>query len=124
MSLYEEKFFDAREAAFDAYMEMELAFKHAEIVATHTKLSTSKKGGILWARVGRDNAMKIFARAAVICGGKKKDLPIMNKMPTQYWERSRSLEKILYEVRNKNPNLRTQVRIGVDDLELFIKAQA
>ena len=45
----------------------------------------------------------------------------MNKIPSQFWDRSRQLEKLCYIERTKNTLLRTQVRLGTYDLELYTK---
>ena len=46
---------------------------------------------------------------------------LISKIPMQFWERNKALENLCYRERQQNPNLRTQIRLGKDDLELMTK---
>ena len=53
---------------------------------------------------------------------KKLDIKVMPKIPPQFWDRNRSLEANCTYQRKTNPNLKTQVRLGQQDLELWTKS--
>ena len=52
---------------------------------------------------------------------KNKDIKLLNYFPPQLWNKKRNLEKILKIARNNNPDLRTKIRMGDDDLALYTK---
>ena len=52
---------------------------------------------------------------------KSNNIRICNYFPPQVWEKKRKLENILKEERLKNPQLRTQIRMGNDGLVLMTK---
>ena len=53
--------------------------------------------------------------------GKIQILGLSTITPPQLWERKKRLEIILKEARKKNPSLRTQIRMGENDISLYTK---
>ena len=75
----------------------------------------------MWIKVGDKNRIKILSQIGRLAKGKKLNIRLISKIPQQFWERSRALERNCYDERQKNPRLRTQVRLGKSDLELMTK---
>ena len=109
----------ARKAAATDFLNKELNLYDINI--EETKLSNNSKSGIMWVKIGDRNRIKIMSQIGRLAKGKKLNIRLISKIPQQFWERNKVLENLCYNERQLNPNLRTQVRLGKQDLELMTK---
>ena len=108
---------DRKEAGKD-FLNKELKFKVDEINIVATKLAPKPESQILWIETSEANVKKIYSRAAAL---KNKNIRLITYFPAELWERKVALDKHLKLERVNEPNLRTQVRLGTEDLELNTK---
>ena len=52
---------------------------------------------------------------------KNEEIKVINYFPPQLWSRKKNLEKLLKIARSENPELRTQIRMGDEDITLYTK---
>ena len=64
-----------------------------------------------------------YSTMAALSRKNKLDVKAITKMPPQFWDRNRSLENNCAQQRKLQPNLKTQIRLGKQDLELWTKSQ-
>ena len=83
----------AREEAAQEFFVKEMNFHDGQIKVKETKLSNSNKWPLMWVKIGELNAQLLFCRAAQILKGKAQKFPIIDKIPTEFWQRFRSIEK-------------------------------
>ena len=114
----EDKHNEARIDAAKEFIEIELKLDQNEINIENAKLAPKADSKILWINTTEHNVKKLYARAAAI---KNKNIQLFTYYPAELWERKIALDKNLKEARSNNANLRTQIRLGVDDLELHTK---
>ena len=65
--------------------------------------------------------MRILTQIGHLSKGRKLNIRLITKIPQQFWNRNKVLEQNCFNERQKDPNLRTQVRLGRNDLELRTK---
>ena len=111
----------ARHDAAIEYLTLELNFKEDDMKINKTKLSNSRKGPLMWIEVGESNVAKIFKRASLVQRGKPQKIIILSKIPKEFWSRHRSIDHNCWQARSSNKLLRTQIRLGTNDLELYTK---
>lgn len=84
-------------------------------------MSFNKNNGILWVKIGNDTRMMVLSTIARLSKNHKMDIKLITKIPKEYWERSKSIENNCTKMRREDPELRTQVWLGYEDLELMTK---
>ena len=109
----------ARKTAAEEFLKIELKITDIEI--KETKLSENKDAGILWVKVGNKARLTILSQIAKESIGRQLQIRLLTKIPQQFWSRNKLLEYNCAMERKKNPNLRTQIRLGQFDLELWTK---
>ena len=115
-----EKFDMARRQAANEFLVKELGFKDKEIRIKECKMANNPESSILWIETEIDQVKNIFMKAA-ITGNRK--ISVMLYYPRILWERKKSLEKRMAVERVKDRKLRYQIRLGVNDIELFTKRE-
>ena len=116
-----EKHHLARVLAVKDLLGGELNFEDEEIEITATKFSSDLGKQLVWCRLrNRGMVARIFARNAKI---QNRDVKIVQKYPTQAWKRLKELERLIKVERTHNDNMRFQVRIGHDDLQVMWKGK-
>ena len=109
----------ARHNAAIEYLEVELRFYPNEVQVNGTKVASNKESMILWIETTESNVRKIFSRVASL--SKDKNLKIYNYFPRELWARKISLEHNCKIASESNKQLRTQIRIGEHDIQLYTK---
>ena len=84
-------------------------------------MSANSKHGILWIKIGDKNRIRVLAQIGKLARNKKLNIRLITKIPYQFWDRNKTLEDLCFKERERNPNLRTQIRLGKSDLELMTK---
>ena len=110
----------ARREAENEFLVKELGFKDKEIRIKECKMANNPESSILWIETEIDQVKNIFMKAA-ITGNRK--ISVMLYYPRILWERKKSLEKRMAVERVKDRKLRYQIRLGVNDIELFTKRE-
>ena len=83
-----------------------------------TKMSYNGDSGIMWVTLDKFTVRSIYQRNVSI---KNPDIRVITYFPKQLWQKKKNLDIILSEARKKDSKLRTQVRMGDEDLQLFTK---
>ena len=108
----------ARIEAAQDFLELELKFERYEIEIKETKMSKDGYRHIMWLTMTEELVKKIYQRAANI---KSPRIQLLTYFPHSLYKKKIALEKLLKVARSKNESLRTQIRLGKKDLELFTK---
>ena len=116
----ENEYDEARAKAAAEFFSKEMNIFNVKIFSS--KLSENKQHGILWVKVGESERLKILSTIARISIGRKLKIKLLTKIPFQYWNRNKSLEHNCYIKRQEDPNIRTQIRLGRKDIELWTKS--
>ena len=101
-----------------AYEFLDFKLQLTGIKIHDCKMSFNPDSGIMWITTDIFSIKRIFARMVQM---KNPDIKVINYFPPQVWERKRKLEHLLKIARQQNPDLRTQVRMGENDISLFSK---
>ena len=110
---------DARVEAVNDFLYSKLSIRIGEVVVTKTKMSKNPYSSILWVTLSKElDVTKIFRRSAQL---KTRHIRIMTFFPSSIWPRKMSVEKNLFEARKSNRALKYQIRLGMNDIQLFIK---
>ena len=109
----------AREKAAVEFLNKELNMY--DVAIEETKMSANSKNGIMWIKIGDINRIKVLSQIGKLARNKKLNIRLITKIPHQFWERNRCLENLCFKERERNPKLRTQIRLGKTDIELFTK---
>ena len=115
-----EKFDMARREAANEFLVKELGFKDKEIRIKECKMANNPESSILWIETEIEQVKKIFMKAAMTANRK---ISVMQYYPRILWERKKSLEKEMFVVWQLDRKLRNQIRLGVNDIELFTKRE-
>ena len=108
----------ARSEAAQDFLISRLKFEEGEIQIKETKMAHDGYCHILWITVTERIVKKIFQRAANV---KDNQIQLLTYFPHHLYKRKIALEKLLRVARAAEPNLRTQIRLGKDDITLFTK---
>ena len=92
------------------------AIEELEIVST--QVSKGVKNTLYVTLESESMVKAIYKRASLV---RNPDIKITNKIPSKIYDRYISLQQICKTEREQDPNLRTQVGIGQDDLLLYKK---
>ena len=80
--------------------------------------SNPQKGKILWFKTTRNLISKLYYQAASI---KNQTFRIIPFAPGPAIDRKKKIDQLLKEKRQSNPQLRTQVRLGITDFNVMTK---
>ena len=116
---YGKEFFHARCEASLKFLEVELLFSRSDIKIVNAVMSRNGYASIMWLELTEADVKMIFQRAAKVRGNKKFQL--LTYFPPHLYDKKRNLDRLLKLQRNIEPTLRTQIRLGDHDLELFTK---
>ena len=114
---------DLNKAKFEIHREKAgLELLSHELAMTDHKIVQSKwneKASILWVELENEEQVKeVFSMAAYY---KNQKVRILTFFPSEIFARMKELETKSKEERKRNSNLKYQVRIGYDDIKLFLK---
>ena len=116
--LYDPEYYLARlEAAYD-FIETDLRMSRSIIEVNDCHMCIHPKNKILWIRVHPDHAKKLFMAAA---RAMNNQINVFQFIPPPAIERKRELGKMLTTFRKMDESLRTQIRIGEKDIEVWAK---
>ena len=105
-----------REQAARDFLEKEIKF-YNKIEIVSSKLSPLSD--ILWIKVDNRHAItKLYQKAA---STKNRTCRLRIYTPKSFFNRIKKLEELCREARLKDSKLRTQVRLGQSDIELYLK---
>jgi hypothetical protein len=109
---------EARKDAVNEFLYEELKFKDNDIDIKSAKLAPKEASKIMWIETSEKEVKEIYKRAASV---QNKSVQLYTYIPAQLWDRKISLDINCKKAREQNVNLRTQIRLGTDDLELYTK---
>lgn len=114
-----EKYSDARTEAANDFLYSKLSLRIGEVDILKTKMSKNPYSAVLWVTLSKHNDVtKVFRRAAQL---KTRDIRIMTFFPSSIWSRKMSVEKNMAKARQTTKDLKYQIRLGNNDIQLFIK---
>ena len=89
-----------------------------EINISEVRMCNKLSSKILWITIGENSARHIFG----LCGRiQRKDINIIHSIPPNMIERRRAIVIKMEKIRELNPTLRYQIRLGKNDFRLFSK---
>ena len=112
------KFANARCEAAINFLHLELKFNKNDILVVDAYMARDPETKILWIETTELSVKKIFQKAARI---RNRDVRILTFFPRHLFNKKRNLDAILRTQRGIDPTLRTQIRLGKSDLELYTK---
>jgi len=106
--------------ALEEFLIKELAFRDEQVFGLEiTNVTKSKKEKTVYVHMKSETSVsQVFKRAATI---RKDDLRITNYVAPQIFDRYNTLHLYCKQQRTSNPQLRTKVTLGNDDLVLMTK---
>ena len=107
--------------AFKDHLAAQYDFSDEELrtmIITETKMSGNGDEVIYAAFENHEDVREIYIRQAEY---RNDDLTVRGYVPPQYYERYSTLNKMCKERRSTNPELKTQLRFGFKDVEVFTK---
>ena len=112
------KYNEARKKAAALLFTNDLHFEENEIEILETKMASDPYSKIMWVTTREANVKKIYQRAAHV---RNPDVKLLTYFPQRLYRKKMLLEGILKNARSKEPKLRTQIRLGRTDIELWTK---
>ena len=113
---------ESRLKAAQEFLEYELKFDPNEIEIFNTKIATKKEARILWITTTKEAVKKIFKRAGTMGSRlRERRVNLYNFFPRELWARKLSLDSNCRKARMEDSKLRTQVRLGETDIQLYTK---
>ena len=114
-----DKYSEARTEAANDFLYSKLSLRIGEVDILKTKMCNNPYSSILWVTLSKQtDVTKIFRRAAQL---KMKNIRIMTFFPSSIWPRKMSVEKNMAKARQTNKDLKYQIRLGNNDIQLLIK---
>ena len=101
-----------------AFLHKELSFGKNDIKIRDARMARDPGSMIMWIDTTEASVKRIYHRAAQI---KNKDIQLITYFPGCLYRRKRNLDSILRTQRALDPKLRTQIRLGNTDIQLFTK---
>ena len=111
----------AREIAVKNFLKNYLQFNNEElkeVVILDTKTSMKGDNTIYTVFKDIDTIKELHWRIAEI---RNPEVILRNYIPPGFWSRYMHLSSECKEYRNKNPNMKTQMRFGMSDVEILLK---
>ena len=112
---------EAKRMAAQEYLRVQLRFKETEIediVITDTQVS-AKGENVLYIVTNDEGAIRDIIVRMAQC--QDPDLYMQDFIPPQLYKRYMSLNKFAMELRQKDKRIKTQLRYGIRDVELWTK---
>ena len=113
-SKYEEQRVDAAVE----FLTKELKFGNDDVIIKEAKMSTKVDSNIMWVTMTEQKVKETFQRAARV---KNSKIKLFTFFPASIWDRKVELDRLCKIQREINPKLRTQIRLGSNDIELYTK---
>ena len=114
---------EAKKMAAQEYLSVHLRFNEkelAEIDITDTQVSAKGENILYIVVTDESNIRDIRARTAQC---QNPDLQLQDFIPPQIFKRYIALSRFAHDIRSKNKNIKTQVRYGNKDVELWTKTR-
>ena len=89
-----------------------------EVNITDVKMCTKLSAQIMWITIGENSARHLFGLASRI---QRNDLSVIQSIPPNMIERRKAISKKLKQIKEINPNLRYQIRLGKTDFRILSK---
>ena len=115
---YDTEFGLPREFLAEAILEKRFRFHRYEIEVKSVWFS--KSGDILYIETNEADVPKVFGRMAKI---QDHEISVRNYTPTEAMERKKALDVLCTKYRDEHPGVRTNIRPGKTDFEIFIKTK-
>ena len=100
------------------YIQEVFGFDASRIPITDVRMCNHISAGILWVTVGENFAREMFN---IVGRLQKPNLWIIQSIPPSMIERRKAITSKLEKIRDINPALRYQVRLGLKDFRVFTK---
>ena len=110
----------ARIATALDFLSEDLRIPPSRINVSDAQMCLNPERRILWINVNDGAAKLVFQHAAK---ANNRDLNVIQFIPGPAIERKKAIDIKMKELRKTDPELRYQVRIGTDDLEIWTKHQ-
>lgn len=112
------KYKDERKKAAALLFANELHFREDEIEILETKMANDPYSKVMWVTTRESNVKKIYRRAAQV---RNPEVKLLTFFPQKLYRKKMLLEEVLKKARNNEPKLKTQIRLGRTDIELWTK---
>ena len=113
-------FSEAKKEAVKEFLNYVLGFSDSDISEMkigETQLAANDD--LIYTAFDNMEDIKDIRRRVIDCGN--TDVTIRDFIPPQIYERVKFLNKVCADMRLKNPLLKTQIRLGVKDVEVYLK---
>ena len=118
-----DNFEDAKKAAIGEFLNHYLGYSETEteeLSIVETQMAGNGDEIVYAAFENEDDLKEIHYRTADC---KNKDIELRTFIPPQLYERFIHLNKVCKDMREKNKELKTQIRFGLKDVEVFLKTK-
>ena len=116
-------FEDAKVEAFKEFLNYNLNYEEEELVmlkVAETRMSKRGDNFLNVALVDQDDVRELYVRKSA---SRNDNIILRSYIPPNYFERFMCLTRICKDRRTEDPSLKTQLRFGSKDIELFIKTK-
>ena len=101
-----------------SFLEGKLGIPLSEIYIKDVKMCTKPENGILWVESTERFTKRIFYKASIV---QDSNIRTLQYSPTETYHRKYAVDNILKDMRKKEEGLKTQVRPGDEDWEIWLK---
>ena len=112
------KYYKARLEAAREFLDKEMNIRRNSVEIVDCWSASSPSSLILWIKTSLHETTEIYRRRSRI---RNSDISLITYTPTCLWDRKVELERLCHIERSKDRSLRTQVRIGESDVQLWTK---